>query len=552
VGDDDVLVAHFKDTQGPTLKIIAPAASEEIGTAAFAIKGSASDNAGVAAVYYNLNGAGWVLASNVNQFAIWYAYVTLTPDSVNTLAAYAVNDSGIFSITNTVRFACVAAGLAPLSIAGQKVMVEEAATGGNTNYPSYATFDSATYVRWSAFTNNASEVGTYTYTPTGPNTAEFVPQHVLPPQVPDNNGSVLELTFTDAYTATYTNQSGGSGDFYFAVTQESVPPTLDGVVVVTKSYYGGSMTTKIFGGDAFTNEEQGGNSSGTYTFTPFTSEDALLVQAYADPTSMVGETNYLVLMFTVGASPASGVYSSTVLSASGVVSLDTGTFTTTSVPVANTFWGPATLAGLQATITPEGEHTSFTRSYGRGTFADISTTTTEPTDVGIYLANTHASMTTGFSTIAALAPPYAVGQDDETAVVIWESSAGTSSTASNVVSGATAAVTYAKANNNAPAALSGQSITVKATSGKATTISFTNNLFKASGAEQASGTYTYAPYTPTMALVEFAATGASSNGPDLYLLLNYESPASGAFVSAEVDASSAGGWKFKEGSFTMK
>jgi hypothetical protein len=492
-----------------------------------------------------------VLASNADNFAFWYALVTLTPNSTNTVAAYAVDTSGNFSkTTNTVKFVCTAAGLAPLSIAGQLVVLDEGTNFFDTNYVS---FDSAVYVRWAEYTNSGSEVGTYTYTPTGPDTAELVPHRVLPTQDTGTNGSVLELTFTDAYDATFTNLSGGGGTLSFYSTEESVPTMLDGVVAVATSYNGSYVSTNSFASASFIAEDNlGGSTSGTYTFTPFTLVDALLVQTYTDPTTKIGTTNYQIMMFSEGTSPASGYYSSEVLGAAGaVVSLDSGTFTTTSNKVTSTFWGPATLAGLQATITPKGED-SFTRSYGKGTFASTSLVTNEPTDVGIILANTHVAMKTGISTLMALAPPYALRQDDETVDVTWKNIAGTSATLSDVVSGKTSSVTYLKAKNDAPAALAGW--TVKATQtegGKLTTITFTNNMFISKGAINSSGSYTYAPYTPTMALVEFTTSAASNAEPSLYIHLNYESPASGAYVSAEPNLSSEGNWKFSTGVFSM-
>jgi len=271
---------------------------------------------------------GWNAASGLNNFSTWYAYVTLTPNSTNTVSAYAVDTSGNFSTTNTVKFFCSAAGFAPLSIARELAQVTQ---GTNVDGTYDVSFDSAGYVRWAAFTNIGSEVGTYTYTPTGPNTAELVEQRLFPTLNIDTNGFVVELTFTDAYDATYTNNSGGSGTFAFYSTDQSIPQTLDGVTAVATSYYSTYKSTNSFVGDTFTTEDnQGGSASGTFTFTPFTTLGALLVQTYTDPPNLVGTTNYEIFLSNEGAAPASGYYSSEVLDASGVVSLDTGTFTTTS------------------------------------------------------------------------------------------------------------------------------------------------------------------------------------------------------------------------------
>jgi uncharacterized repeat protein (TIGR02543 family) len=88
----------------PKLGITTPKSNEKWSTSAsFTASGVASDNAGVANVYYSLNGSGWSSASTANGWANWTANVTLTPGT-NTLQAYAMDSSGNVSATNTVKF----------------------------------------------------------------------------------------------------------------------------------------------------------------------------------------------------------------------------------------------------------------------------------------------------------------------------------------------------------------------------------------------------------------------------------------------------------------
>jgi Divergent InlB B-repeat domain len=554
VNNNDSVVAHFKDIERPTIRILRPGPLERISSAAFIVEESASDNVSVAAVSNNLNGAGWQAASKIDNTSIWYNYVTLKPNSTNTLSTFAVDTSGNFSTTNTIKFICTAEGLAPLSIAGQ---LTEFSEGTNVSDSFFEIFDSAGYVRWSAFTNNPSEVGTYTYTPTGPNAAELVPQHVLPPQETGSNGPALELTFTDAYDASFTNISGGSGNIFFQQTEESVPVTLDGFVFIAASRLDTNyQSTNSFDNATFTTEASGGtNSAGTYTFTPFTQVAALLIQTYTDPPSMVGTTNYSVLLFFEGASPPSGLYSSQVLGPAGLVSTDTGTFTATSNKVTTKFKGPASLAGWQAQVTPTIAHSPFfTRSFGQGTFASISPTNTEPTDVGLVVGNSRITTNTGSSTLLPLAPPYAVGQDDGTVDVTWKTSTTVSASAisSNVVSGQTANLIFRRSITNVPVALSGHAITT-IQSGKPSKFSFSyNNITGSENAAALTGTYTYAPFTPVMALVTITETDAANAGEVQYLQLYYTSRAAGNYVNAKPDTSNPGSWTFKSGSFTMK
>jgi hypothetical protein len=191
------------------------------------------------------------------------------------------------------------------------------------------------------------------------------------------------------------------------------------------------------------------------------------------------------------------------------------------------------------------------RSYGKGTFASTATSPNEPVDVGIFLGNTRVTMNTGISTFTALAPPYAVGLDDETVFEIWKNKLGTSATLSNATSATTSSATYSKANNDAPLALTGHTITatVTATRSKSVITFKYNNFADVSGSSTNSGTYTYAPYTPTMALVDLTSSAVASAGESEYVRLNFTSPVGGTFVSAKPEGNS---WKFSAGTFTMK
>ncbi len=547
VSENESFVANFKNTK---VTIIAPGENEKIPAAAFPIQGTASDSSGVSAVYYNLNGTGWIEAATTDGFKTWYAWVTLKPNSANTVSAYAMNSIGYVSSTVSNKFFCTAAGLAPLSIARNQAVVDEV----SNVYTSFLlSFDPAVYARVPSSTNDAGDVGLYTYTPTGPNTAELVLQSVFPTQGIDISNGVVELTFTDAYTAAYTDNSSNGGFYYFATVEDIVPETLVGSAVVATSYgNSNNISSNFFGMSTFTNEDSlGGSSSGTYTFTKFTLEGALLVETVTNPPSALGTTNYIVLAFTNGASPMSGFYSYDSVGSAQNEGSDFGTFVLNLGTDDTKYLGPVTLSGLQAIVTPKGAP-SFTRTYGNGTFASISLeSASEPTDVGISLANTRLSADEGSDQFIAMAPPYAVGADDGTVDLTFSSA----SKAALLIEGPpemTGSITYSKLANNAPAALTGHTITLTRTGSAQTRIfTFTNNTFVLSGAESGSGTYTYAPYTPTMALAQFKFSSGAYVGDGEYILLNFVSKAGGAYVHAQLAPASPGAWTYIRGEFTF-
>ncbi len=425
VDDNASYVANFQDAKPPSVRILGPQQSQLIPQSAYAIEGIANDAFGVTAVYYNLNGKGWLQAGSTNGYTNWFAWVSLAPHSPNTLSVYAEDAAGN-KATNTVQFSCSAAGYAPLSVADTWVTVTE---GTNTQPSFLVSFDIASYVLVAPTTNQDGEVGTYTYTPTGPNTGELIPHTVLPFQDAGTNNSVLELTFTDGFTASYTDNEGGSGTLTFIPSANTSPETLDGASLVTTSYVISHFTNmSTFGNSTFTNVGSDGSTSmGTYTFTKCSPTAGLLLETPTSPPSAVGTTNFIVLSFTATEMPpVIGNYSSRNLANDN---LDAGSFVFMPGFDDTTFFGPLVLTGLEYQVTPDGEP-AFTRTYGNGTFASMSLKSlNEPTDVGLFIANTHVGPTTGKDQFIAQNPPYAVGLDDNTLDVTFGAKSNYSYTA---------------------------------------------------------------------------------------------------------------------------
>ncbi|HTV43621.1 MAG TPA: Ig-like domain-containing protein [Candidatus Sulfotelmatobacter sp.] len=96
-----VLEANFVETNAPYLSITNITPGMAVSNAAFTVMGVATDNVAVAHVYYSLNNGGYKLATTSGNS--WFAQLTLA-SGTNTVAAYAVNDAGDISATNT---ACI-------------------------------------------------------------------------------------------------------------------------------------------------------------------------------------------------------------------------------------------------------------------------------------------------------------------------------------------------------------------------------------------------------------------------------------------------------------
>ena len=107
------LQANFVDTNKPAVSITNLTAGQRVSNAVFTVRGTASDNWQVSNVLCQINGGGWNLATNINNWTNWTAKVTLIPGT-NVVQAFAVDTSGNVSTTNSVSFQYVAS--APLQV----------------------------------------------------------------------------------------------------------------------------------------------------------------------------------------------------------------------------------------------------------------------------------------------------------------------------------------------------------------------------------------------------------------------------------------------------
>jgi hypothetical protein len=96
--------ARFGDVLRPINIVSFPRVNRTVTNTLIIATGKAADNSMVTNVYYQLNDSGWETASTTNAWMTWET-VALSPVSGrNVLKSYAVDDSGLRSRTNRVRF----------------------------------------------------------------------------------------------------------------------------------------------------------------------------------------------------------------------------------------------------------------------------------------------------------------------------------------------------------------------------------------------------------------------------------------------------------------
>ena len=275
----------------PALIVIYPEVGQTVTSAAFIVTGKAAGSAGIVAVFYQLNGAGWNVAATANAWANWSAQVTLSPGT-NVVQAYAVDAAGNRSQTNSVSFTYIESGPAALVLtilspaAGQFVTTAAFTVSGEVSGGAGVTnvwyqlngagwSSAATINAWSSWT------AAVTLSP-GANVVEAYAE--------DKAGAVSK---TNSVSFTY-NESGPGG---------VAPTSLSGMSALVTSTYDTTGFTISFGAGTYSQSMLPGtkqsNNVGNCTYVRQSGDTALLTIQSTEPPDLKG-TNELALTFSSG------------------------------------------------------------------------------------------------------------------------------------------------------------------------------------------------------------------------------------------------------------
>jgi len=534
--------ANFVDIQAPKLTVAAPTQGEKVGTAAFTITGTATDNLAVWYVAYSLNSNAWV-DLRVGSSGVWSANVNLEPGKTNTLSVYAVDTSTNMSKTNYIKFVCTAAGYAPASLSGLVATVTFVTPTNRA--PVEVSFGGATIAESSTMTNEGGAVGTYTYTLTDSNTAQLVVNKTAPATSIGVNTNIL--TFSDAHNATFVKNGEDTGSYAFSVAPNLVPATISGHISTSVSATDTSLvTTNVSGDGVFTAADSLGRSyGGTYTFTPYSPVMAVEQQVFTNPPELLGMSNFVLFTYTSD-SPFSGYYDYVGFSASET-NVDVGTFTAVEKTNKVKYVAPASIAGLEWTVESPGK-TTFTLSFGDATFGQA---TAEASNTNRYGAGTYTYTRLGTNTAeldVTYLPPFNLFKSSTT--ILLKFTSPTHATTTNETQGTSGTITSATAPGTAPATIQGDTVSVTSTfnSANAKDIGTVTDIYSYGTWTQISKSatntvsYTYAPISPNFALL----TGDDNN----YVELTFSSAKTGTFISTVVEDSAI--TRIEAGTFTIK
>jgi hypothetical protein len=358
--------ANFVDVEKPVVSIMSPKAREHWSNSVFTVTGKASDNVGVADVYYSLNGSGWTSASTANGWTNWTANVTLALGT-NTIAAYAVDTSGNVSATNKVTFTYE---MVPGSLAGLMAAVTP---NGESTF--FICFGNDTFSQSSTDTNNFSGVGNYTYEKLGTNTAQLVLTYTDPPTLTNENASVF-LTFTTNNACVFSNEDNGgdTGNINLSTAANLAPRSLNGKKTVIVNDLGEELGVSFGNGTLKITNADNSVDSGSYTFKGYSPVGVLL------KVTVPGQnTNYLELTFS--ATNCGDFFVTAYDGSSSLPHTDYGTFGIISQsPDGN---APGSLQNLNAQVAEEGG--AFNLSFDASTFSQSSTDTNFDNGAGTYI-----------------------------------------------------------------------------------------------------------------------------------------------------------------------
>jgi hypothetical protein len=224
-------------------------------------------------------------------------------------------DAGTFSFSGGTP---TAGYTAPETLAGLT------GTVSGSSVPHMFSFDASSYGDFSAGTSHAnkevSDVGTYTYTRTGPTTALVQTIDFAPPEEAGTNNAVL-LHFTSSHNATITTGSGHE-TITFSESANTAPLSLAG------RKFTGLTGVISFGSGTFTGSGAIDEAGGTYTYTPYGPQVAMAILNFTTgntPATAPGSTWYVEMWFS---SATSGSDDNNDFTVDGVLnSLTSGSFT---------------------------------------------------------------------------------------------------------------------------------------------------------------------------------------------------------------------------------
>ena len=475
------------DTTKPILKVTSPTSKTSVNNGLFTASGTASDNVGVALVFYQLNGGAWTAADSSNSFTNWtVANLSLIP-GVNTMKFYAKDLSGNVSTTNSVSFTYVVsapltvtinipgAGTVTPNVNGQLEQIGKSLT------LSVKAAKGFSFVNWTGSTNSSSTKLTFMMASNLTFTANFK-DATRPVNV------ILSPTKSQKVTAAPFAATGKASDNV-------------GVTAVWFRVNSGDWTSAVF-------------ADGTNWHT-------------ADLSSLLVSGPNTVSAYA--------------LDAVGNASL-TNTIAFTYTPPPSVDWAPDSLPGIVALVTPAAGSVESV-SFDPSSFAQTSTgNSTDPEDYGGG-GYTYTKKDTNLAqlSLAFNLPPGNSNNVGPIDLVFTNHYAGYFT---NESGGDTGQINLSAATIFVPTTVVGKTVSaVSGGNGKtikiklSTATAFTKTPANNSSSGSSSGNYTFERLSPVCLAFAFSFTSAADAGETAYVQLTFTSAKGGTYFAMVFDSS---------------
>ena len=463
------------DTTAPILKIVSPTSKTVAISNLFTATGTATDNAGVTGVYYQINGGTWTLASTANSWSNWTANLNLNAGP-NVLNVYAKDSSNNLSPTNTVTFTFTVnvPVTVTINIPGSGSVSPNLnggvfPIGGKALKLSAKAAKGFAFVNWTGATNTSSS----------------------------------KISFVVASNLTFT------------ANFKDITRPVDVILIPTK-------------GQVFSNGVASGRAMDNVGVT------AIYYQLNSGgwmPANFADGTNWQTADLSAQLLAGPNTISTFALDAAGNTSL-TNTIAFSYAVQAVADWAPDSLNGLLAIVSPN-NGSQIGASFDVSTFAQTSTSNTQ--DTNDYGGGTYTYVKTATNTaqlsLAYTAPPGSSNNLGPIGLVFTNHYSGYFTNDSTDfggfdvrVAGAFVPPTLAGKTLSALSGNSGKTTKIKLTTATAFTKTPSNN----SSSGSSSGTYTFTRLSPMCAVLNATFAGVDA-GQTAYLQLTYSSANTGIY-----------------------
>jgi hypothetical protein len=489
--------ATFVDTTKPLLTITAPKSGlHQSNNPVLTVTGTAKDNKGVDSVFFDLNGAGWNLATTTNNWANWTApNLTLIPGT-NIFRVYALDMTGNGSLTSTGKY--VSDLYAPLLVQTD---------GLGTVTPNY----NAKWLRING-----------TYRMTARPGAGFAFRSWSGSVLTNNPTLIFGMTSNLTFTANFVDVARPVNIISYPVVNQRLTNAATTLAGKAKDNTGvGGVWYQIDG----TGWNQAATTNGWTNWTaavPALLSGANLAQSFAiDSSGNASLTNSIKFVYAV------------------VPSVD---------------WAPESLNGLTARVT-SGAGSLASVSFDISTFSQTGTgTNLDDYGLGAYVYS-KTGTNTGLLALTNTVPQLQTDDFSAGVQLFFTNHYAAAYTNENGDSGA---LIMTVATNLLPASLASRTI-VASNSGStnSTTLKFIDGLrftktpANNSATGSSSGTYTFSRFSPVSGLLVFSSTDLADAGSLTYVQVTFTSATKGRYLVTAYESSGTRS-DMKSGAFTFR